>query len=136
MFQEAMPERVHLCRVFWTKLSRAKLQGYIKEKVNEQQNYPQNTNYTILPTSTLATIILIEGILGFVGFPISGSMVAIWTGYTARKDTRSIAPNVSGDGMTTAGIVMGWIQIGLAVVETCFFIAYFVFVIGGISRAH
>jgi len=85
---------------------KSKLQGYIEEKVNEQQNYPQNTNYTILPASTLATIILIAGILGFVGFPTIGSIVAIWTGYTARRNTRSIAPKVSGDGMTTAGIAM------------------------------
>jgi len=69
-----------------------------------QQNYPQNTNYTILPTSMLATIILIAGILGFVGFPIVGSIVAIWTGYRARRDTRPIAPKASGDGMTTQGL--------------------------------
>jgi len=90
-------------------------------------------NYTILPTSTLATISLIAGILGFAGFPVIASVVAIWTGYAARNDTRSIPPRASGDGMATAGIVMGWIQIGLAVVAICCFIAYFVFVIGLVS---
>jgi len=98
-----------------------------------QQNYPQNMNYTILPTSTLATISLVAGILGFAGFPVIASVVAIWTGYAARNDTRSIPPRASGDGMATAGIVMGWIQIGLAVVAICCFIAYFVFVIGLVS---
>jgi len=90
-------------------------------------------NYTILPTSTLATISLVAGILGFAGFPVIASVVAIWTGYAARNDTRSIPPRASGDGMATAGIVMGWIQIGLAVVAICCFIAYFVFVIGLVS---
>ena len=100
-----------------------------------QQNYPQNMNYTILPTSTLAMISLIAGILGFVGFPVIASIVAIWTGYAARQETRAVPPRASGDGMATAGIVMGWIQIGLAVVAICCFIAYFVFVIGLVSRS-
>ena len=92
-------------------------------------------NYTILPTSTLATISLIAGILGFLGFPIIASIVALWTGYAARNETRSVPPRASGDGMATAGIVMGWIQIGLAVVAICCFIAYFVFVIGLVSKS-
>ena len=100
-----------------------------------QLSYPQNTNYTILPTSTLATISLIAGIMGFAGFPIIGSIVAILTGYAARNETRSIPPKASGDGMATAGIVMGWIQIGLAVAAICCFITYFVFVIGIVSRS-
>ena len=101
-----------------------------------QQNDPQNINYTILPTSTSAIVSLIAGILGFVGFPIIGSIVAILMGYAARKETRSIPPKAAGDGMATAGIIMGWIQLVLAVVGICCFIAYFVFVIGVVSRNH
>ena len=92
-----------------------------------QQNLPQNINYTILPTSTLATVSLIAGILGFIMLPIIGSIVALWTGYSARKETRAIPPTASGDGMATAGIVMGWIQIGLVFVGACCFILYFGF---------
>ena len=101
-----------------------------------QQNDPQNINYTILPTSTSAIVSLIAGILGFAGFPIIGSIVAILMGYAARKETRSIPPKAAGDGMATAGIIMGWIQIVLAIVGICCFIAYFVFVIGVVSRSH
>jgi len=100
-----------------------------------QQSNPQNMNYNVLPTSTMATVSLIAGILGFMGLPIIGSIVAIWTGYSARKDTRSVPPRASGDGMATAGIVMGWIQIGLAAVAICCFVAYFVFVIGLVGRS-
>ncbi|CAG0962688.1 hypothetical protein ANRL2_01018 [Anaerolineae bacterium] len=103
-----------------------------KIKKGEQMN---QQNYTILPTSTLATISLIAGILGFAGFPIIGSIVAIWAGYAARKDTRSIPPRASGDGMATAGIVMGWIQIGLGVVAICCFMAYFVIIIGVVGTS-
>jgi len=101
-----------------------------------QQYDPQNINYTVLPTSTSAIVSLIAGILGFAGFPIIGSIVAILMGYAARKETRSIPPKAAGDGMATAGIIMGWIQIVLAVVGICCFIAYFVFVIGVVSRNH
>jgi hypothetical protein len=92
-----------------------------------QQNVPQNMNYTILPTSTLATVSLIAGILGFIMLPIIGGIVALWAGYAARKETRANPPTASGDGMATAGIVMGWIQIVLAVVGVCCAIAYFGF---------
>jgi hypothetical protein len=86
--------------------------------------------YMPLPTSGLATVSMITGILGFVMFPVVCSIIAIVTGYQARKETRSVPPRASGDGMATAGIVMGWIQIGLAVVGVCCLLAYLVFVVG------
>lgn len=94
-----------------------------------EQNNQQSIN-SILPSSTLATISLIAGILGFTFFPLIASIVAILTGYAARKETRSVPPIASGDGMATAGIVMGWVQVGLAVVSICCFIAYFVIFLG------
>jgi hypothetical protein len=101
----------------------------------DQQSKPQNMDYNVLPASTMATFSLIAGILGFMGLPIIASIVAIWTGYSARKETRAVPPTASGDGMATAGIVMGWIQIGLAAVAICCFVAYFVFVIGLVGRS-
>ena len=93
----------------------------------------QQENSNLLPTSTLAIVSLIAGILGFMGLPIIASIVALFTGYAARKETRAVPPRVSGDGMATAGIVMGWIQIGLTVAAIFCLIAYFVFVIGLVS---
>jgi hypothetical protein len=98
-----------------------------------QQNYPQNMNYNVLLSSTLAIVSLVAGILGFTAMPIIASIVAVWAGYAARNETRSVPPKASGDGMATAGIVMGWIQIGLAVVGLCCMLAYFVFVVGAIG---
>ncbi len=98
----------------------------------EQQNEPQ---YTILPSSTLAIISLIAGILGFTLFPLIASIVAVWTGYEARKETRSVPPRASGDGMATAGIVMGWIQIALTVISVCLVIVYFVVIIGWLGAS-
>lgn len=93
-------------------------------------NSPQGPGYQILPTSTLATVSLIAGFAGFFLFPVIASIIAIWAGYEARKETRSVPPRAGGDGMATAGIIMGWIQIGLTVVGICCFALYFIFVVG------
>ena len=87
----------------------------------------ENMNNTVLPTSTLATVSLVAGILGFSFLPIIASIVAIWAGYEARKETRSVPPKASGDGLATAGIVMGWIQVGLTFVGVCLAVIFFVF---------
>jgi hypothetical protein len=97
-----------------------------------QQDFPQG-NYQPLPTSTLAVVSLISAILGFIALPVIGPIVALFTGYAARNETRAAPPTASGDGLATAGIVMGWIQIGLAVIGVCCTIAYFVFVVGVIA---
>lgn len=70
-----------------------------------------------------------------MALPLIASIVAIIAGYAARKETRSNPPAASGDGMATAGIVMGWIQIGMVVVGICCFAAYMVFVLGVIGSS-
>lgn len=97
--------------------------------MNEQ---PQNYN---LPTSTLAIISLIGGILGFTAAPVLGTVVALITGYMARNETRAVPPTASGDGLATAGIVMGWIQVALTVIGLCCFAAYFIFIVGAIGAS-
>lgn len=96
----------------------------------DQPNFPQNVNSDILPTSTLAIVSLVSAILGFTIVPVIGTIVALITGYMARGETRSIPPRASGDGLATAGIIMGWVQVALFVIGICCTIAYFVFVVG------
>lgn len=100
--------------------------------MNEQIPTPYNQS---LPTSTLAIISLIGGILGFTAMPVLGTIVALITGYMARKETRAVPPSASGDGLATAGIIMGWIQVGLTVLGLCCLAAYFVFVVGAIGAS-
>jgi hypothetical protein len=92
------------------------------------------TNYEVqpqmLPNSTLAIVSLVSALLGFSVFPLIGGIIALITGYMARKETRAIPPTHSGDGLATAGIIMGWIQLGLTVIGICCFAAWFVFVVG------
>ena len=73
----------------------------------------------------MAIASLVTGILGFMG-PVIFSLVAIFTGQAARKETRAVPPTAAGDGLATVGIILGWIQIGLAIFAGCvalFFIA-------------
>jgi hypothetical protein len=99
----------------------------------DQQNYTESVNEPALPTSNLALISLIAGILGFTAVPLLGGIVALFTGYAARKETRAVPPKYSGDGLATAGIIMGWIQVGLTVVGICCVGAYLVFMVGVVN---
>jgi hypothetical protein len=97
---------------------------------------PPNPPYLApLPTSTLAIISLIGGIAGFTFLPLLGSIVALITGYMARGETRANPPTASGDGLATAGIILGYVQIGLAVIGLCCFLLYFLFVGGLVLSA-
>jgi Domain of unknown function (DUF4190) len=72
--------------------------------------------------STNAIISLISGILGLTLLPLIGSIIAIVTGMMARKEIRTAQTSgviVGGNGMATAGLVMGWLGIGLGACVCC-----------------
>jgi len=96
----------------------------------DQPNLPPTFNADVLPTSTLAIVSLVSAILGFTIVPVIGTVVALITGYMARGETRSIPAKASGDGLATAGIIMGWVQVALLVIGICCAIAYFIFIVG------
>ena len=71
------------------------------------------------PNSSLAIVSLIAGILGLTLFPLLGSIVALITGYMARKEIQESAGSIGGDGLVTAGLVLGWIGVGMSVIGLC-----------------
>jgi hypothetical protein len=79
------------------------------------------------PTNTMAVISLISGIVGLTILPIVGSIIALILGYMARKEIRESGGSQGGDGFATAGLVMGWIGVGLALCACLAFVAFFVF---------
>lgn len=86
------------------------------------------------PTSGLAVASLVSGILGFTMLPLVGALVALLTGYAARAETRSVPPRAGGDSLATAGIIMGWVQIGLSVLAgLCVVVLALLFFLGAFA---
>lgn len=80
---------------------------------------PGGSPYTAPPNSSMALVSLISGILGITFIPIIGSIVAVITGSMAKKEIRESYGALGGDGLATAGLVLGWIGIGLTVIGLC-----------------
>jgi len=65
------------------------------------------------PTSGLAIASLIFGILGLTLLPTLGSIVALILGYMAKNEINSSAGRLEGSGLAIAGLVLGYIGLGL-----------------------
>ncbi len=73
------------------------------------------------PTSNMAIVSLVSGVLGLSLFPILGSIVAVVTGMMARREIRESDGGLSGDGLAVAGLILGWVGVGLTVLGICVF---------------
>ena len=69
-------------------------------------------------TSGNAIAALVLGIASIVVFPLIGVLALVF-GYRAREELRT-DPDLGGDGLATAGIVLGWIGVAIAVVALVF----------------
>ncbi len=70
-------------------------------------------------TSGLAVASLVAGIAGLSIVPFLGSILALILGYMARNEIRRRPGELGGEGFATAGIVLGWIAVGLTLVLLC-----------------
>ena len=70
-------------------------------------------------TSTMAVVSLVAGILGLSLLPFVGSIVAVITGPIAKRDIAASGGAQSGEGLATAGAILGWVGIGLTVIGLC-----------------
>ena len=85
------------------------------------QQYPYSGVPQTTPNSSMSIISLITGILGITFIPFIGSIIALITGYMAKKEIRASGGALGGDGLATAGLVLGWIGVGLGVIGICIF---------------
>ena len=77
------------------------------------------------PTSTLAVVSLVFGILAWCVLPFVGAIVAIVCGHLARSEIRNSHPDQrqDGDGMAVAGLVLGYVQLACGILATFLLIA-------------
>jgi len=69
------------------------------------------------PNSNMALASMILGILGWTILPGLASIAAIITGHMAKNEIKGSMGQLGGDGMATAGLIMGYanVAIGLCV---------------------
>lgn len=66
------------------------------------------------PNSNMAIASMVLGILGWTIIPTLGSIVAIITGHMAKKEIKESMGALGGDGMATAGLILGYANIAIA----------------------
>lgn len=82
--------------------------------------YPQPQGYYPPPqTSGKAVASLIFSILGLSVLPTLGSLIGLVLGYMARGEIRASAGRITGDGMATWGIILGWLGVTIACIGVC-----------------
>jgi hypothetical protein len=82
-----------------------------------------------LPTSSLATVSLVAGILGVTIAWGLGSLVAVITGTIALRDIRARPSEVGGAAVARTGQILGWVGLALLVVVACAFCLFFLLLV-------
>lgn len=82
-------------------------------------NFPQDLRASLAGThpkeSSLAIASLITGILSWFLIPIFGALAAVITGHLAFSEIRESNGMLTGKGMATAGLILGYVQLGFIV---------------------
>jgi hypothetical protein len=71
------------------------------------------------PTNTMAILCLVAGITGLSVLPFIGSVVAVILGPIAKRDITASGGAQTGEGLATAGTILGWVGIGLTLLGVC-----------------
>jgi len=79
----------------------------------------EQNSYSTPRNSTTAIISLVSGILGWTFVPFLGSIVAVITGHMAKSEIKRSAGTIGGNGMATAGLILGYVAIALGICALC-----------------
>src|SRR5215217_7403659 len=90
------------------------------------QDYGPPNPYGPQQSSGSATASLVLGICGFVVCPLVCSVLAIVFANKAYREIDASGGRVGGRGLAQAGLILGWVGVGLCVVGLLFFIALIV----------
>ncbi len=83
------------------------------------ESYPSPTPPAAPPTSTMAIISLIGGIAGWTLLPFLGSIAGVICGHIAKSEIKKSGGTIGGDGMATAGLILGYTAIALGLCIVC-----------------
>jgi hypothetical protein len=75
------------------------------------------------PTNSLAVVSMIFGIISWLLCPIVASLVAVITGHSARSQIQRTGEG--GSGMAMAGLVLGYINLGIVGLFLVFWLLFF-----------
>jgi hypothetical protein len=67
----------------------------------------------------MAVISLISGIISWFLLPVIGGIIAVITGHMAKKEIRESMGRLTGDGLATAGLILGYLNLGVTVLSVC-----------------
>lgn len=89
--------------------------------------YPQQNAYAAYPaatgtTSGMAIASLVLSLLGFVILPLIGPVLGVIFGHMALGEIKRANGAVQGQGLAMAGLIIGYIEIGLALLACVFFV--------------
>lgn len=88
-----------------------------------------------LPTSGLALASLIFSILSWVALPLLGAIAGVVFGHLARGEIRRSRGAIGGDGVAVAGLIVGYLNVGLFAMLALLVVSIFagVFGLGALS---
>ncbi len=86
---------------------------------------PAPVAYPARPTSALAVVSLVTGIVSWIMLPFVASVVAVICGHMARREIRDSGGHIEGDGLAIAGLVLGWVNIALCVLTLLGILLFF-----------
>jgi len=103
---------------------------------------PENSNPVSVPQlpvarqdSSLAITSLVCGLVGWTFLPFIGAIAAVITGHLAKKEIRESNGILGGDGMALAGLILGYVQIGLIVLTGICVLAFVFAVAAGVTTS-
>ena len=86
-------------------------------------------------TNIAAVVSLVCGLLAWFALPLVGALVAIVAGHGALRQIRASGGSEDGEGLALAGLVLGWLQLGLIVLALVGWLLMLVFagLLGGVA---
>ncbi len=97
------------------------------------ENYGPRPSYPPPSTNGLAIASLVLSILGLVGMlPLLGTVLGLIFGYSAKGQIARSRGTQGGEGLAQAGIIIGWVTLGLYILIGCLVLVFGLAVPGGL----